>query len=337
MTIPAEQNRLKVLAWPARRKRLENPYSYLVQLNTKPYGIDTSEFGLRSLLSPGWDIVHIHWPEMVLLRKGRLFQTVACIAILMLLWAQRKFGGAKLVWTEHNIKPHEQLYPKLGAWYMRKFTDMLDGLLSPSQFGLDEIVKKYPKLASLPQQVTPIGHYRDEYANLPTKAAARAEFGWDSDAKILLSFGLVRPYKNLPRLAEVFSECHADGLRLVIAGPAKDEEEKARLEKAAANNDRITLHLGYIDQDKVPSYFAAADLVVLPFKQILNSSSALLALSCNRVVLAPAIGAIPELAEMVGDDWVLTYEGELRSEFVTTALATNPKTCLLYTSDAADE
>lgn len=318
--------KLKVLAWPARRKRLENPYSYLVQLNTAPYEVETAEFGIRSLLRFGWDVIHIHWPDMVLLRKGRLFQSAACSAILLLLWLQRKLGGAKLVWTVHNITPHEQLYPGIGNWYMNRFVNMLDGILSPSQHGLTQISAKYPRLGSLPSSVTPIGHYRDEYGQLPEKAAARKQHGWSDDEKILLSFGLVRPYKNLPKLAEEVSKSKDDKLRLVIAGPIKEDDEKALLESRAKNDDRITLHLGYIDQELVPSYFAAADIVVLPFKNILNSSSALLALSCDRQVVAPAIGAIPELCEMVGDDWVLTYEGEVTTEIIEESLKNPPAT-----------
>jgi beta-1,4-mannosyltransferase len=50
--------------------------------------------------------------------------------------------------------------------------------------------------------------------------------------------------------------------------------------------------------------------VVLPYRNILNSSAAIFALSRNRPVLAPNIGSLPELRETVGSDWIYLYHGE---------------------------
>lgn len=316
-----EENRpIHVLAWPARRKRKENPYSYLVQKSTQQFQVETHEFSAVNLLFPKWDLIHIHWPDLVLLRKSRLFQLAAGGTILALLFIQRKLFGAKLVWTVHNLKPHELFYPRIGAWYMGTFVSMLDGLLSPSQYGLDEIRKIHPRLANLPSAVTPIGHYRAEYASMPSRSDARSKFGWADDEYILLSFGLVRQYKNLPRLAEQVALCPDPKIRLVVAGPVKDTSEAQQLEEIAKRDSRIDLHLGYIDEGDVPAFFAACDLVALTFKTILNSSSALLGLSYNRRVLAPAIGAIPELAESVGGGWVVNYDGDVTTDVIQQAV-----------------
>src|SRR5690606_10250440 len=62
--------------------------------------------------------------------------------------------------------------------------------------------------------------------------------------------------------------------------------------------------------EMVADFFAASDVVVLPFRNILNSGSLILALSFNRPVVAPAIGSLTELQEMTGPQWVRLYEGE---------------------------
>ena len=64
----------------------------------------------------------------------------------------------------------------------------------------------------------------------------------------------------------------------------------------------------------------AADLMVLPFSQILNSGSALLALSFNVPILVPAQGTLIELAELVGPEWVRTYPDTLTPEILADAL-----------------
>jgi len=64
----------------------------------------------------------------------------------------------------------------------------------------------------------------------------------------------------------------------------------------------------------------AADLVVLPYEDILHSGSALLALSFDRPVLVPARGAMDELRRDVGTNWVYTYDPPLRPTDLHAAL-----------------
>ena len=65
---------------------------------------------------------------------------------------------------------------------------------------------------------------------------------------------------------------------------------------------------GYAPDEKVPLYFAAADVVVLPFREVTTSGSAVLALSLGRPIVAPRIGALRDLPESVG---FLYKNGEL--------------------------
>ena len=64
----------------------------------------------------------------------------------------------------------------------------------------------------------------------------------------------------------------------------------------------------------------AADLVVLPYRAIQNSGSAILALSADRPVVVPALGAMTELADQVGLDWVHTYDGEFSTDVLIESL-----------------
>lgn len=81
------------------------------------------------------------------------------------------------------------------------------------------------------------------------------------------------------------------------------------------------LHLDFIPKEKVQLFFRAADGVVLPYTEILNSGSALLALSFNRPVLVPEKGAMGELQDQVGDEWVNTYRGSLTPNHLQDALS----------------
>jgi hypothetical protein len=80
------------------------------------------------------------------------------------------------------------------------------------------------------------------------------------------------------------------------------------------------MHLDFVPKDRAQLYFRAADLAILPYREILNSGSAVLALSFNCPVLVPLRGALGELQTQVGEEWVRTYAGELIPSQIEEAL-----------------
>ena len=316
---------LRVLAWPARRKRSDNPYSFLVQQATAQHGVVTEELTPRSLARPGWDIIHVHWPDMVLLRGGCLQQSMAAALILAALRSQQ-IAGAKLVWTVHNLVPHEVRSPRLARRFMNTFSNMVDGIISPSQYGLREAIKTYPALAKCPHAVVPIGSYDGEYPKAPSRSAARARLGIDDLTVVMLAFGQIRGYKNLPQLVSVFRSMSDANALLIIAGPPTDKSEVEKIRLAAGSDTRIRILAERIDDADVPTLFAASDHFIVPFSSILNSSSVVLALSYGCSVLVPALGGLPEVSATVGADWVMTFNGELTREHVCRRLSIAPRT-----------
>jgi len=66
------------------------------------------------------------------------------------------------------------------------------------------------------------------------------------------------------------------------------------------SDDRIRAFLQFVPAKDVQLYMNAADVVVLPFKDILTSGSALLAMSFGKAVIAPRLGCIPESLDSRG-------------------------------------
>ena len=54
---------------------------------------------------------------------------------------------------------------------------------------------------------------------------------------------------------------------------------------------------GTFDGDEICELMSAADLVVLPFRQVLSSGSVMLALSYSNPVVCPRLGCLTELLE----------------------------------------
>src|SRR5690606_39862414 len=77
-----------------------------------------------------------------------------------------------------------------------------------------------------------------------------------------------------------------------------------------------------IPDERIQVFLNAADLVVLPYTEILNSGSALLPLSFRRPLLVPERGSMAELRQRFGLPWVMTYEQPLTTETLQCALRT---------------
>jgi glycosyltransferase involved in cell wall biosynthesis len=141
--------------------------------------------------------------------------------------------------------------------------------------------------------VIPHGHYIGWYPDATSQSEARSHFNIPDSEYVYLYFGAIRSYKGLENLLQTFKTLPSG--RLIIAGKPHDSVIEWLLRQWAGKDPRISLHLSFIPDEKVTSFFECADSVVLPFSDVLTSGSVILALSMGRPVIATALGCLPEL------------------------------------------
>lgn len=311
---------IRVLAWPAFHTRNGNPYNWLLYSQVKKFDLHVEDFSPVELFRNRYDIWHFHWPEHFLNKDGVAVAAMKIHALAgMMRWARAR--GTKMIWTVHNLRSHEQLHSALEPYFWRVFTQMLDGYICFTDSGKDAARQVFPALRSIPGFVIPHGHYREEYPGNIGKDAAKATLGLPVDSKVILFFGGIRPYKNVPALISAFRDLQGHNVALCIAGYAPCDALCAVIKNEARCDTRVKLFLAWASKPQVQALFGAADLVVLPFREILNSGTAMLALSLNRPVLVPARGAMPELRERVGPEWVRTYATDINTAKLRDGLA----------------
>jgi glycosyltransferase involved in cell wall biosynthesis len=317
-------NALRVAAFPAGRPGLSNPFARLYAGALRDEGAVVDEFRVASLFRDRYDIVHVHWPEWVLDARSR---RRAVTFLTALAWQRRR--GARVVWTVHNLAHHERAATASSTGTARwlsdqlwnRFFDLVDGYFSLTESGVAAVRDAFPALRLTPAFVVPHGHYRDVYPNVVTQAEARAHLGIARQARVCLFFGQVRPYKGVLDLVRAFRRVDRPDAVLVVAGRPVSEELGREVVDAAKDDERVHVNLGLVPVDEVQHYLNAADVVALPYAETFNSGAALLALSFDRPVVAPASGSFPDLARQVGGAWIATYDGPLNEDVVRNALA----------------
>jgi beta-1,4-mannosyltransferase len=307
------------MARPAFKNRARNPYNDLLYTAIRQAGAEVREYASWPLLLSHWDILHIHWPESLLETKSWLHARWSEVKSLGLLDRARR-RGTRIVWTVHDLKPHDLVFPTLERRFWQAVLDRVDGVIGLTRTGLDLAHQRFPHLATRPSFVVPHGHYRGRYPNEVGKAEARRRLGVEGGATVITYFGQIRPYKNVPRLIASVRALPAPVTLFVCGRLSKRVDMADELANAAGADPRIRLETRFIADEDVQLFLNAADLLVFPYRDILNSGSALLGLSFDRPVLVPKLGAMGELQQAIGADWVRTYEGELNAAVLASAL-----------------
>jgi len=110
----------------------------------------------------------------------------------------------------------------------------------------------------------------------------------------LLFFGIVRPYKGLDVLLHALAGAPAH-VTLTVAGEfwgGTTETDKLIAELGLAG--RVSLRPGYVPATAIPALFAAADALVLPYREATASQNALLAFAHGVPVITTTAGALAE-------------------------------------------
>lgn len=302
---------LVVEAEPAFRTAHANPYNARLYRTIDGDGCLVRDLSYVRLATRRVDIVHLHWPELTFL-TGRPWRVLARMLLFRAaLRIARLRNDTKVVWTVHNVASHERrATPRLRAMLRRLLVRHVDGLLSLTEGGLATARAAHPELADLPAVVTPHGHYRDDYDFTATRDDARARVGVRPGASLVVSVGMIREYKNIPELVRTMVASDDPDLVLAVAGRPSSPTLAEEIRSAADGDPRVVLDLAFQTDDSLATWLRAADVVVLPYRAIQNSGSAVLALSADRPVVVPALGAMRELQAAVGADWVRCYRGD---------------------------
>ena len=280
-----------------------NKYNELLARSIERRGLQVEHYDRSAVWRPGRrDIVHFHWPSYTY--RGPVFALTLVKSLLFAsLLVFYRMRGVKLFWTVHNIWPHTGR--TRWDYLMRKFLlAICHRAFALSETARREIVATF----GVPEAkvvVTPHGHYVDAYKG--TGVDIRRRFGIPPDGFLFLFIGRIAPYKGVEELVEAFRSLGIESACLLIAGqPEPGYRPDFMGERSDGNAARnLYVHPHFVDDHELPDFLRASDVIVLPYRQITTSGSAILALSHHKPVVAPRLGA---LGEYVTDGCGILYD-----------------------------
>jgi beta-1,4-mannosyltransferase len=312
----------RIAAFPPRILKDRNPYARLLYHELERNGfeaIDADPLKLKWLLRArrDVDVLHFHWdPQQkyvqrspdrmtLLLRALRGDRLVPWwdLASFVTLLATARTLGYRLVWTIHEIRPHESDSARHDLLASRALA-RLSHLLLAHDASTAERAREEFNLPAAAIHVVPHGSYIGVYPPGRDRDTVRSELNVPRDAFVFLAFGHLRTYKELPLLFDAFASLPLKSARLIVAGVPWDAEIRRAVRTAADRDSRIQLMLEAVPVERVEELFKASDAAVFPRGDGWTSGSLILAMSMGIPVIAARRPTYVELTDGETAGWL---------------------------------
>jgi beta-1,4-mannosyltransferase len=280
--------------------RFDGFYQDMLSEYLRKLGINVEEISPRIRFLPfevirlRVSLVHLHWldtffgsPKLfkpptleylgLIISLSRLASFITGLAILKLM-------GIKIIWTAHNLKNHENISPLLDRACTTCVVNLADGIIAHCEAAKQEVIQEF-NLKKVSQaekiHIIPHGNYISFYENKIERAEARRALEIANTSIVFLLLGNIRPYKGVFELIHAFKE-----------------------------SENIKFMPGFVPDEKVQVYMNASDVVLFPYRQVLTSGSAILAMSFSKVCIAPRIGCLGEI--LVDNIGAFLYDPDIK-------------------------
>jgi glycosyltransferase involved in cell wall biosynthesis len=272
----------------------KNKYNLYLEMLYKPlrgaYAVQPFSFIkiFSALLRGQKTLVHIHWEENM---YGSRYLAAAAwrLAYRFTLLLLAKLLGARVVWTMHNRASHDARHPALNRLARRLLGALAGRIIIQNKAE----AAQYKKAVYIPHP-NYVGVYGPQ--DPAGGAALRAELGVGEDEVLLLALGTIRPYKHLEALISA-TEAAKGPIRLLVAGKG-DAPYIEDLKRRAGRGSRVIFKDGFVPDEAIPRYLAAADYCLFAYGgSSLTSGAVLLSLSYGTPVVALAMPAGEALQE----------------------------------------
>lgn len=237
---------------------------------------------LRGIRRRHYDVVHVQWVPI----EGRSSPFMQILRS----WCDR--AGTLLVYTAHNAVPHDAEGVDRAA--LQRDLDCAHLVIAQTEHIArqlrDELRTRTPVV------VIPHGPLFTA-SPLPSRGEATSRLGVLSEPVVLFQ-GLIRPYKGLDLLADAWPAVQSafSTASLRVVGKVADEESSRHVDRVR-RLEHVEVIDRYVSVPEMLDCYAAADLVVFPYRRISQSGALMTAVGLGRPTVVTPIDGFREQLE----------------------------------------
>lgn len=213
--------------------------------------------------------------------------------------AALRIFASRFIYTAHNTLPHGKDGSRLFAWIYRQIYRFPHTILVHTERARRQLIEEF----GVPERklvLTSIGLNEEMPDRGLTQTEARQALNLAPDLKVTLFFGKIEPYKGLDTLLDALARLDGTDTTLLVAGVIPSGEYRARILTqlaASSRRDSIHLHEAHIPNEAVETYFKAADVLCLPYRNIYQSGLVFLAPRFGLPIVSTDVGSLKEFLE----------------------------------------
>lgn len=249
------------------------------------YGVPSLARAMRFLVRQHPDVIVFQWWTGTVLHLYLVLELVA------------RLRGARVIVEFHEMLDPAELGMPLVGRYVAAIAPLVlrlaSGFVVHSAFDRDALTERYG-LSGRPIAVIPHGPY-DQFSDVDM--APRPEASGLKPVEVLY-FGVIRPYKGLEDLIDAFGmlpDADIKNYHLTVVGETW-EGWTLPAERIAQHryHDQITFVNRYVRDEEVQTFFAAADVVALPYHRSSASGPLNIAMSHGLPIITTSVGGLVE-------------------------------------------
>ncbi len=296
---------MRVAFYYHQQKRLpanhegNNPYGALLAEALERRGV---EMVFETNCSPEYlrrnqgriQVLHLHWPHHDYYNDDERIMQRQMEELAASLELARELGY-KVVWTSHNIYPHNRTHQHIDHEFRLHLCRLCTAIIAHCAASAAGVKETFGRSHDI--FLAPHGHFIGVYPDIASQSEARRDLGIPAGDFAYGFIGGVLPYKGLETLIETFRRLPGEDSWLLLAGGGRYRPYLNKIRKLAAGHPRI---LDRIVEPRAPTpdlmrVLRASNAIVLPFLATMSSGTVTLALSESRPVIAPNLGCLPEV------------------------------------------
>lgn len=256
----------------------------------------------RMIFGRGQRLFHVHFFDAVVQHPNRVLCWLRSLCWVLLL-AFIRARGVRIIWTVHNLQPHECYHPDIASRTIGRVIRQCHALTVHHHCTKAQILNSYQGVPNT--HVIAHGHAPEPFGPLPSRASARASLGLDGDVPMFLYLGMIRRYKGLEGLIEAMALLPQT--LLIIAGHPGDKVYLSEIHQRTARSINISLHPRFLSDAEAARYLAACDGLVLPYTEVTTSGMLVAAQASGVVCVVPNLPPLREQVHDGGDGFVYLH------------------------------
>ncbi|MBX2872800.1 MAG: glycosyltransferase [Saprospiraceae bacterium] len=247
-------------------------------------------------------------PDLIIVRYWLPFMGPSLGTILRI--AKRK-SGCQVVAITDNVIPHEKRPGD--RIFTHYFLQAVDACVVMSK-SVEKDIRQFAKTKPVAFSPHPI---YDNYGAAVSRSEGLKFLDLPDQNRYLLFFGFIRRYKGLDLLLQAMAmpKVKALGVQLIVAGEYYDQAEfYENLIAEHQLGEQVILRTHFISNEEVKYYFAAASLVVQPYRSATQSGISQIAYHFEKPMLVTRVGGLPEIVADKKEGYVVAVNPEAIAE-----------------------